>query len=302
MNVTPESKVLVQGCLDPLASVHIPLMQAYGTKLVAGVSPGYGGQTIEGIPVFDLVDQVEPVVGAIDVSILFGHPYGLLDAALEAIAAGIRHIIIITEGMPPLDVVHLLHKAEATETLVLGPNCPGLIVPGQMLLGTHPTIVYQPGSVGIISRSGTLTHEVALQLTNAGLGQSISVGIGSGAIVGSSLAQWLQILDEDESTEAIVLVGEIAGDGEEIAAQYVADMIDKPVIAYLAGQSLPHDLTMRQNNSILTSYLAASRNPSLLDEVSAATRKLSAFKQATIPIARHPSEIPALVRSALGSP
>lgn len=302
MNITPTSKVLIQGCLEPLANIHIPLMQTYGTNLVAGVSPGSGGQTIHGMPVFDLVEQARLAVGDIDVSILFNHPYRLLDAALEAIAAGIRHIIIVTEGMPPLDVVQLLHKADMTETIVLGPNCPGLIMPRQLLLGTYPTTVYQPGSIGIISRCGTLTHEVAWQLTQAGFGQSIAVGIGSGPIVGSSFAQWLQILDEDDSTDAIVLVGEINGEGEDIAAQYAEDMIDKPVIAYLAGHRLPQATTLAHGNNVLTSYLAASRYPILGNAtVSPVTRKLAAFKQAGIPVAQDPSEIPQLIRAGLGT-
>ncbi len=274
-------------------------MQAYGTKLVAGVSPGYGGQEIQGIPVFDMVDQARLVVGDIHASVLFDHPYNLLDSALEAIAAGIRQIIILTEGMPPLDVVRLLQKADATETLVIGPNCPGLIIPGQLLLGTYPTQFYQPGAIGIISRSGTLTHEVALQLTQAGLGQSVSVGIGSGAIVGSSFAQWLQILDEDDATDVIVLVGEISGDGEDIAAQYIADMIDKPVVAYLAGQSLPADVVLRRSSNVLTSYLVASRYPLPTLPDSAVSRKLAAFKQAGVPVARCLSEIPQLVVACL---
>lgn len=300
MNFTPTSKVLVQGILEPLGAAQVPLMKGYGTNVVAGVSAGHGGKTFLEIPVFDMVEQVVAVMGPIDTSILFVQPYDLLDAALEAIAAGIRQIILITEGMPPLDVVRLLRKAEITETLVIGPNCPGLIVPGQILLGTHPPEFYSPGSVGLISRSGTLTYEVALELTKAGLGQSIGVGIGGGTIIGSSFSQWLQILDEDEKTDVIVLVGEINGDAEEVAAQYIDETIDKPVIAYIAGYGFPKNLPANQAE-IKRPDCPASNFQSLYRPMNLAPlpQKLAAFKQVNIPVAYHPSEIPVLVRKAL---
>ena len=176
MNFTPHNRVLIQGISEPLATLHASHMQAYGTRIVAGVSPGYGGTTVHEIPVFDLVEMALAAVGEINTTIIFTHPYAALDAALEAIAAGIRQIVLITEGIPPLDMVRLLRKAEMTETLVVGPNSPGIIVPGQSLLGIHPTELYTPGSVGLISRSGTLTYEIARELTLAGLGQSICNG------------------------------------------------------------------------------------------------------------------------------
>jgi len=169
MNFTPDSKVLVQGIAEPLGSTYAPLMKAYGTNVVAAVSSGHGGRILHGIPVFDMVDQALAVVGAVNTTVIFVSPYAALDAALEAIAAGIRQIILVTEGIPPLDMVKLLQKAESTETLVVGPNSPGIIVPGQVLLGIHPSEFYTPGPVGLISRSGTLTYEIALELTQAGL-------------------------------------------------------------------------------------------------------------------------------------
>ena len=207
MNFSPESKVLIQGISEPLGSIYAPLMQAYGTQILAGTHPGQGGESLHGIPVFDLVESAVSQLGPIDTSIIFTRPYAVLDAALEAIAANIRQIVLVTEGVPPLDMVALLRKAEATETLVLGSNSPGIIVPGQVSLGTHPPDFYTAGAVGLISRSGTLTYEIALELTQAGLGQSIGVSIGGDAIVGSSFPQWLQILDEDEATEVIVFGG-----------------------------------------------------------------------------------------------
>ncbi len=297
MNFRSDSRVLLQGIAEPLGAIYAPLMKAYGTNLVAGVSPGHGGQMLHRIPIFDLVETAVATVGAIDTSVIFVPPYAALDAALEAIAAGIHQIVLITDGMPPLDMVTLLRKAEATETLVVGPNSPGIIVPGQMLLGIHPVEFYTPGSVGLISRSGTLTYEIALELTQAGLGQSIGVSIGGDAIVGSSFPQWLQILDEDDSTEVIVLVGEIGGDSEEAAAHYIAEAIDKPVIAYVAGQTAPKGRRMGHAGAIIDSQIAE-----LGTEIGTADSKINAFERAKIPVARRPSQIPDLVKKALKLP
>ncbi|KGF73872.1 CoA-binding protein [Neosynechococcus sphagnicola sy1] len=300
MNFTADTRVLIQGITEPLAAAAVPLMQAYGTRVVAGVSPGFGGQVLAGIPVLDLVEQVLTQVGEVDATLIFVHPYRVLDAALEAIANGIRQIIIITEGMPPLDMVKLLQKAEASETLVVGPNCPGVIVPGQVLLGIHPAEVYTPGNIGLVSRSGTLTYEVAMELTQAGLGQSIAVGIGSDAIVGASFAQWLQILDEDETTEAIVLIGEIGGDSEEAAAQYIAEVIDKPVVAYVAGRAAPRGKPTGHAGAIIASQLSATREIiAYHTHLGTAESKIAAFKEAQVPVAERPSQIPVLLQQAL---
>lgn len=297
MNFTPNSRVLVQGIAEPLGSVYAPLMKAYGTNVIAGVSPGYGGQKLHDVPIFDLVESAISAVGEIDTTVIFVPPYAALDASLEAIAAGIRQIILITDGIPPLDMVSLLRRAEVTETLIIGPNSPGVIIPGQMLLGIHPIEFYTPGSVGLISRSGTLTYEIALELTQAGLGQSIGVSIGGDAIVGSSFPQWLQILDEDENTEVIVLVGEIGGDSEEAAAHYIAEAIDKPVIAYVAGKTAPKGRRMGHAGAIIDSQIAE-----LGTDIGTADSKINAFERAKIPVARRPSEIPALVKKALKLP
>jgi succinyl-CoA synthetase alpha subunit len=294
MNFAFNSKVLVQGITEPLASQHAPLMQAYGTQVVAGVSPGHGGQTIEAIPVFDLVEQALEKVGQVDTTVIFVPPYAVLDAALEAIAAQIRQIILITEGVPPLDMVRLLRKAEATQTFVVGPNCPGIILPGKVLLGTHPSEFYTPGSVGLISRSGTLTYEVALELTRAGLGQSIAVGLGGDRIPGSSYQQWLQILAEDEQTEVIVLVSETGGESEESAADYVAAAITKPVIAYIAGQTASKGKSINQVGATIASRIAGLGMGPRTTEIT-----MEAFKRANIPVADRPSQLPELVKKAL---
>jgi succinyl-CoA synthetase alpha subunit len=295
MNFTTESKVLIQGITEPLGSVYAPLMQSYGTPVVAGISPGHEAKFFGSIPVFDLVEQAIAEVGPIQTSVIFVSPYVALDAALEAIAAGIRQLVLITEGIPPLDMVHLLRVTEVTETLVVGPSSPGIIVPEKILLGAHPPAFYCPGNVGIVSRSGSLTYEIASDLTRSGIGQSIVVGIGGDRILGSSFQQWLQILEEDDETEVIVLIGEIGGDSEETAARYIAEAIDKPVIAYIAGRSMPKGQTVGHAGAVV-----AARYAGMGPEVGTATSKLNAFKQAKISVADRPSQIPELVRKALG--
>lgn len=297
MIFAPNSNVLVQGITEPLGSIYTPLMKAYGTNVVAGISPGYGQQVLHDIPVFDLVEMAVSAVGAIDTTVIFVSPYAALDAALEAIASGIRQIVLITEGMPPADMVALLRKAESAETLIVGPDSPGIIVPGQLLLGIHPTEFYLPGSVGLISRTGTLTYEIARELTLAGLGQSMGVCIGGDAIVGSSFPQWLQILDEDDTTEVIVLIGEIGGDSEEAAAHYIAEAIDKPVIAYVAGRTAPKGRRMGHAGAIIASQVAE-----LGTDIGSAHSKITAFERAKIPVATCPSQIPTLVKKALKLP
>lgn len=293
MNLKPDSKVLIQGFGEFISATHITQMKTYGTNLVAGVAPGYGGQKKYDLPIFDLVEEVISKFGTIDTTIICVHPYQVLDAALEAIASDIRQIIIISAGVPPLDMVTLLRKTETHEILVVGPNSPGIIVPGKILLGTQPSEFYTPGSVGIVSRSSTLTYEVAWELTKAGLGQSISVSIGSDAIVGSSFPQWLQILDEDESTQAIVLVGQPGGEGEEIAAKYIAEAIDKPVIAYIAGRHAPANKYWHQTGNVAT---VVKRDPNF----GTTKNKLAAFKAAEIPIAEYPAQIPQLLKKVMG--
>lgn len=302
MNINPDSKVLVQGIIEPIGSPYAARMKAIGTQVVAGVSPGHGGKTVEDIPTFDMVEEALAKVGQVDVTIIFSSPYWVMDAAKEAIAAGIRQIIIVTEGVPPLDMVELVRKAEATETLVVGPNTPGIIMPGKILLGTHPQEFYTPGSVGIISRSGTLTYEIAWELTKAGLGQSISVGIGGDTIVGSSFSQWLQVLDEDENTEAIVVLGEIGGSGEEAAAQYISEAIDKPVVAYVAGRYIPEGKRLGSASNLIVPQPKSRKSDKAGGSAAApesAQSKIAAFQKAGVPVADRPSEIANILKKAL---
>jgi succinyl-CoA synthetase alpha subunit len=294
MNLTPNSKVVIQGFSEFISSTHVTQMKAYGTNLVALIDPGCGGKKLPGydLPVYDLVEEAVAKYGTIDTTIISVHPFQVLDAALEAIASGIRQIIIISPGVPPLDMVQLLRKAEATETLVIGPNSPGIIVPGKILLGTQPSEFYTPGPVGVLSRSTTLTYEVARVLTLSDLGQSTSVSIGSDAIVGSSFIQWLQILDEDENTEVIVLVGQPGGGSEEAAARYIKEAIDKPVISYIAGTHAPVGKHWRQSGTLAA---VIGRDP----DFGTAKSKLAALAEASVPVAERLSQIPQLVKKAI---
>lgn len=285
---------MVQGITEPLGQRFAPRMKDYGSNVVAGIAPGYGGACLGEIPLFDMVEQAVAVVGAIDVSVICTHPYGVLDAALEAMHSGVRQLVLVTQGVPPLDMVELIRRAESTETLVIGPNSPGLIMPGKLLLGVHPPNYYAPGRVGLITRNGPLTYELANGLTQAGLGQSICVSIGSDAVLGSTFQQWLQILDEDEGTDVIVLAGEIGGDYEEVAAQYIAESIEKPVIAYIAGHSAPRDRRLGHAGAIIASQLA-----DLGADLGTAESKVAAFGRAKVAVARTPWEIGRLVRRVL---
>jgi succinyl-CoA synthetase alpha subunit len=241
-----------------------------------------------------LVEQASQNAGPIDVTIIFVESYWALDAALEAIEAGIRQIVLVTGGIPPLDMVRLLRKAQTTETLIIGPNSSGIIVPGKVLLGTQETEFYTPGSVAMISRAGTLTYEVALALTQAGIGQSIGINLGSDAIVGSSFRQWLQVLATDERTKAIVLVDRTGGGSEEETAEYIAKTIDKPVVAYVAGCNTPVDKQVGNASAIIAAQLSGP-----ITKTTTAQHKVEAFQEAKIPVAKRPSQIPNLVKKAL---
>ena len=288
------SQVIIQGISGSLGKTYAPLIRNYGTSLVAGVSPGYGGSQIEGVPVFDMVEQVVAHYGPIDISIIFSHPYDVLDAATEAMRAGIRQLIIISQGVPPIDMIHLIQQADANDTLIVGPNSPGIIIPGKILLGIHPPMFYAPGRIGIITRNGPLTYEVARIMTKAGIGQSIVISLGSDSILGSTLPQWLQILEEDDDTDAIVLVGEIGGDSEEMAANYIKESIDKPVVAYIAGHTAPRNRRMGHAGAIIETQLRGFG-----PDLGTAESKVSALKSVGVPVADRPSQIPDLLQRLL---
>lgn len=294
MKFTPDTKVLVQGITQPLGTYNTERMKAYGTNVVAGVSAGQGGQQLHGIPVFDLVEQAQQQTGPFDLTIIFVESYWALDAALEAIDAGIPQIILVTSGIPPLDMVRLLRKAQATNTLIVGPSSSGIIVPGKVLLGTQESEFYTPGSVGLISRTGTLTYEVALTLTQAKLGQSIGINLGTDAIVGSCFRQWLQVLAMDEKTKAIVLVDQAGGGSEEATAEYIAEAIDKPVVAYVAGYHTPVDRQINDAGAVIAAQLSGP-----VTSATTAQHKVEAFKQANVLVAERPSQIPELLKKVI---
>lgn len=301
---TPDSRVLIHGILD--AQNQSRAMVAYGTSIVAGVAAGHGGQSIDDIPVFDLVEQAI-AAGAIDVAIIFVPAYRVLDAALESIAAGIPKLILVNDGVPPLDIVKLLRRAGST--LILGPGSPGVIRPGQLLLGIHPAPFYQPGPIAVFGRGMALTCATAQVLSRAGLGQSIVVGLGSDGLVGSSFQSWLATYATDEATQAIVIVGEPGGEEEEQAAAYLAEHpSSKPIVAYIAGSSLTEANLTEAGTPWIDTLRLGPYNTVVGDrmtygiQVNLVQAKVQALAAAGVTIAPSLQSIPELLRRVLGHP
>lgn len=294
MKWNPKSKVLIQGITEPVATVYAQRMKAYGTNIVAGISVGHGGEMLGEIPVFDLVEEAINQAGKIEISLIFVHPYQVLDASLEAIASGIRQIIIISQGVPPLDMVKVLKTAQNTNTVILGSGSQGIIVPEQVSFGIHETSFYRAGSVGLISRSDRLSDEIALTLTKAGLGQSLVVSLGTDGIIGSNFEQWLQVLEEDETTKAMVLVSQLHGTAEIAAAEYIASTIEKPVIAYIAGLHSPLETRFADAATIIATQLSYSAPSTSVDQ-----KTLTAFQKANVTIANRPLDIPKLIKEKI---
>ena len=249
--VDADSRVLVQGITGIEGSFHTRQCIDYGTKVVAGVTPGKGGQTFDdAVPVFNTVAEAQTETDA-DVSPIFVPPMFAADAIKEAAAAGVRLALCITEGIPTLDMVEALAYCLDRGTRVIGPNCPGVISPGKCKAGIMPGFVHEQGIVGVISRSGTLTYEAVDQLTRVGLGQSTSVGIGGDPVNGTSFRDCLEMFAEDEETQGVVLIGEIGGSAEEEAAEYLADDYPLPVVAFIAGRSAPPGKRMGHAGAII---------------------------------------------------
>jgi len=249
--VDADSRVLVQGITGTEGSFHTRQCIDYGTKVVAGVTPGKGGQTFDDtVPVFNTVAEAQTETDA-DVSLIFVPPMFAADAIKEAAAAGVRLALCITEGIPTLDMVEALAYCLDRGTRVIGPNCPGVISPGKCKAGIMPGFVHKQGIVGVISRSGTLTYEAVDQLTRVGLGQSTSVGIGGDPVHGTSFRDCLEMFAEDEETKGVVLIGEIGGSAEEEAAEYLADDYPLPVVAFIAGRSAPPGKRMGHAGAII---------------------------------------------------
>ncbi|NOD36472.1 MULTISPECIES: succinate--CoA ligase subunit alpha [unclassified Ruegeria] len=252
-----DSRVIVQGITGRMARFHTKDMLKYGTNVVGGVVPGKGGETVEGVPVFDTVKQAVEATGA-DASLVFVPPPFAADSIMEAADAGIRYCVCITDGIPAQDMIRVkryMYRYPKDKRMVLtGPNCAGTISPGKALLGIMPGHIYLPGHVGIIGRSGTLGYEAAAQLKERGIGVSTSVGIGGDPINGSSFKDILQRFEEDEDTHVIAMIGEIGGPQEAEAAEYIRDHITKPVIAYVAGLTAPKGRTMGHAGAIISAF------------------------------------------------
>jgi succinyl-CoA synthetase alpha subunit len=276
--VNKETKVVVQGATGKMGAAHTERMIKYGTRVVAGVTPGRGGETIHGLPVYDTVAEAVEKNG-VNASVIFVPPYAAMDAGLEAIKAGVELVCLITEGMPPQDTSKLVRVAKANGTKVIGPNCPGIITPGETLLGILPGNIFKSGPVGMVSRSGTLTYEIALVLSDSEHGQSTCVGIGGDPVKGMEYPEVLTWFNDDPQTEVIVLIGEIGGNAEEEAAEFIAKSIKKPVVAYIAGQTAPPGKRMGHAGAIISGGKGT------------AVSKMKALTAAGVAVATTPNEM-----------
>lgn len=287
--VNKDTKVLVQGITGREGEFHTKLMLEYGTKIVAGVTPGKGGQDVHGVPVFDSVREAVDAVGPIDVSIVFVPAPFAADAILEALDAGIKGVVIITEGIPVQDMLKVARAFEIAgdDRWFIGPNCPGVITPGECKVGIMPAQVFSPGRIGVVSRSGTLTYEVVAELTRAGFGQSTCVGIGGDPIIGLNFVEILRRFNDDPQTDAVVLIGEIGGTDEEEAAAFIASEMRKPVVAFVAGKTAPEGKRMGHAGAIIMGRMGTAQS------------KIEAFQKAGVPVADLPAQIPELLKQVL---
>ncbi len=280
-----DTRVLVQG-MGREGTFHAGRMKEYGTRVVAATKPGAGGTTVEGTPVFDTVAQAVDATGA-NASIIFVPAPGAMDAMLEAIDAELSLVVCITEGAPVRDMLTVASVLERSATTLIGPNCPGAITPGECKLGIMPAENFTPGPVGFVSRSGTLTYEIADALSRAGLGQTTCLGIGGDPVIGLPTPDAVRLLNEDPATEVLVIVGEIGGSAEEKAAEYMRAFGKKPAVAFIAGRSAPAGKRMGHAGAIVSGNQGTAES------------KVKAFEAAGIPVASAPSEIPSLVKKAL---
>lgn len=284
--INKDTKLVVQGMTGRDGGFHTEKMKAYGTNVVAGVSPGKEGTNVNGIPVFNTVEAAVKATDA-NTSVIFVPASFAADAIAEAAEAGIKLVIAITEGIPTLDVIKITPILKRNGTQMIGPNCPGLISPGKSMVGILPVSVFKEGNVGLISRSGTLTYEMVNQLSTNNIGQSTCVGIGGDPVIGLHYIELLTMFQDDDETDAIVLCGEIGGDAEEQAAAFIKENITKPVVAFIAGQSAPSGKRMGHAGALITSGTGT------------AEEKIKAFEAAGVKVAKEPVEIPKLINEAL---
>ena len=249
--VDENTRLLVQGITGREGTFHTQQAVAYGTKVVAGVTPGKGGSSVDGIPVFNTVREARGETGA-NVSVIFVPPAFAADAIMEAADAGLPLVVAITEGIPTLDMIRVMEFLRGTKTRLIGPNCPGIISPGKCKVGIMPGGIHRPGHVGVVSRSGTLTYEAVGQLTSLGIGQSTCLGIGGDPIIGTTFVDALRLFNEDPETHGIVLIGEIGGTAEEEAAEFIKARVKKPVVGFVAGRTAPPGRRMGHAGAIIS--------------------------------------------------
>lgn len=285
--VDKNTRLVVQGITGREGLFHTKQMVEYGTNVVAGTTPGKGGEWALGdVPVFDTVKETVDALGA-NVSIIYVPARFAPDAIIEAADAGIPLVICITEGIPALDMVQVRAYLDTTETRLIGPNCPGIITPGQAKVGIMPGHIHTPGTVGLVSRSGTLTYEVVNALTTRGIGQSTAIGIGGDPIIGTTFLDVLELFEDDAETEQVVFIGEIGGTDEQKAAEYIAAHMTKPVTAFIAGQTAPPGRRMGHAGAIISGGEGT------------AGEKMAALERAGARVARHPDEIAQIVAENL---
>ncbi len=284
--VDEHTKVIVQGITGGEGSFHAKQMIEYGTQVVGGVTPGKGGQAFEGVPVFNTVADAVEQTGA-NASVIFVPPPFAGDAIMEAADAGLPLVVCITEGIPVDDMIKAYHYVQARSTRLIGPNCPGIISPGKCKIGIMPGFIHQPGRVGIISRSGTLTYEAVGQLTGRGLGQSTAIGIGGDPVIGTRFVDALALFKDDADTDAVVMIGEIGGTAEEEAAEYIKQHYAKPVVGFIAGRTAPPGRRMGHAGAIIAGGKGTAED------------KMAAMKDAGIHVCESPAEIGETVERAL---
>ncbi len=284
--VDEKTKVVVQGITGRDGAFHTKLMLDYGTKIVAGVTPGKGGQEIHGVPVFNTVREAVDITGA-DTSILFVPPKFASDAVFEAAEAGVALIVTISEGIPALDEAKIYDFLKKVGARMIGPNSPGIMSPGKCKVGILPAQIFKRGNIGVISRSGTLTYEVVHNLTLAGFGQSTCIGIGGDPIIGTNFIDTLTEFQRDDETAGVVLIGEIGGTDEQDAAEFVRANMTKPVVAFIAGQTAPPGKRMGHAGAIISGSEGT------------AEEKIQKFEECGVPVAKIPSEIPVLMKKQL---
>jgi succinyl-CoA synthetase alpha subunit len=284
--VNKATKVITQGITGATGQFHTRACREYGTQMVAGVTPGKGGTDFEGIPIFDTVSQAVAATGA-NASVIYVPPGGAADAIMEAADAGLALVVCITEGIPVLDMVRVKRYLQRHSTRLIGPNCPGIITPGECKIGIMPGYIHTPGGIGVVSRSGTLTYEAVHQLTSLGLGQSTCMGIGGDPIIGTGFIDVLELFEKDSQTTGVILIGEIGGSAEEEAAEFVRQHMTKPVVAFVAGQTAPPGKRMGHAGAII----AGGRGT--------AADKIKAFERAGIRVAKSPAELGSTMAAAL---